>query len=123
MTILIVDDNTKFRVFIKKILQASIHNIETIYECEDGESAVSMYNEFKPDWVLMDIKLPLMDGLEATRLITGKNPEAKIIILTQYNDTEYREVASKWGAYNFFLKENVELIPKCLNDNNSTRES
>ncbi|RCK75839.1 MAG: DNA-binding response regulator [Ignavibacteriae bacterium] len=82
-----------------------------------------MYNEFKPDWVLMDIKLPLMDGLEATRLITGKNPEAKIIILTQYNDTEYREVASKWGAYNFFLKENVELIPKCLNNNNSTRES
>ncbi|MDI6804949.1 MAG: response regulator transcription factor [Bacteroidota bacterium] len=118
MTILLVDDNTKFRAFVKKMLQSSIYNLEAIYECEDGESAISMFSALKPDWVLMDIKLPNIDGLEATCLIREKNRDAKIIILTQYNDTEYREVATKFGASNFFLKENVELIPKILNNNN-----
>lgn len=115
MTILLVDDNNKFRTFLKKMLQSSIYNLEAIYECEDGESAISMFSALNPDWVLMDIKLPSIDGLEATRLIREKNPDAKIIILTQYNDTEYREVATKVGASNFFLKENVELIPRTIN--------
>jgi YesN/AraC family two-component response regulator len=119
MTILLVDDNTKFRAFVKKMLQSSICNLEAIYECEDGESAISMFNALKPDWVLMDIKLPAIDGLEATRLIREKYPDARIIILTQYNDTEYREVAIKFGASNFFLKENVELVPRTINNHSN----
>lgn len=122
MTILLVDDNSKFRAFLKKMLLAFVNDLEYIYECDDGESAVSMYHTLKPDWVLMDIKLPTIDGLEATRIIRENYPNAKVIILTQYNDVEYREVAAKFGACNFFLKENVELIHKILNNNNSRRE-
>ena len=99
-TALIVDDNIKMRSAIQKMLKAQLKNkITRIIECENGKDAT-----------IMDIKMPVMDGLEASRTILKSNPEAKIIILTQYDDPEYYELAQKIGIKAFVLKENLSDI-------------
>ncbi len=110
MTILLVDDNSKFRAFVKKMLLSSIHNLEKIYECEDGKKAISMYGEIKPEWVLMDIELPKIDGLEASRRIKKEFPDAKIVIVSQYNDIQYHETAKSIGINEYIQKDNLDNL-------------
>ena len=110
MNILLVDDNSKIRSYVKKLLIRKLKNLENIYECADGKTAIDLYQSSHPDWVVMDIMLPEMDGLEATRLILEKDPKAKIIILTQYNDVVYREAAKNIGAFDFLSKENLDIV-------------
>ena len=105
MKILIVEDNQKMRSFIKKIIEKNFETIKAIYECEDGEEAVVLYNKYHPDWVLMDIQLKKMDGLTATKLIRISDPAAKIIIVTQYDDPEYRKIAEDAGVIAYVLKD------------------
>ncbi len=114
MTILLVDNNRKFRTFIKKMLLASISDLENIYECDDGKDAVSMYGKIKPDWVLMDIELPNIDGLEASRRIKKEFPDAKIAIVSQYNDTQYREAAKLIGINEYIQKDNLNETIKLI---------
>ena len=110
-TALIVDDNFKMRAAIQKILKAQLKNkITRIIECENGKDATELYVRHKPEWTIMDIKMPVMDGLEASRAILKSHPEAKIIILTQYDDPEYYELAHKLGIKAFVLKENLSDI-------------
>ena len=110
-TALIVDDNIKMRTTIQKILKEHLKNkITRIIECENGKDATELYNKHKPEWTIMDIKMPVMDGLEASRNILKSHPEAKIIILTQYDDPGYYELAQKIGIKAFVLKENLSDI-------------
>lgn len=110
-TALIVDDNIKMRAAVQKILKAQSKNkITRIIECENGKEATELYTLHKPEWTIMDIKMPVMDGLEASKTILQSYPEAKIIILTQYNDPEYCELAQKIGIKAFVLKENLADI-------------
>jgi len=107
MKILLVEDNVKMRSFIKKIAKRNFKTIETIYECDNGEDAVELYKKYHPDWVLMDIQLKNMDGLTATKLILNSDPAAKIIIVTQYDDPEYRKMAKGAGAVGYVLKDSL----------------
>ena len=110
-TTLIVDDNIRMRAAIHKILKQQLKNkISKIIECENGREATELYNKHKPEWTIMDIKMPVMDGLEASRNILKSHPEAKIIILTQYDDPGYYELAQKIGIKAFVLKENLSDI-------------
>ena len=110
-TTLIVDDNIRMRAAIHKILKQQLKNkISKIIECENGREATELYNNHKPEWTIMDIKMPVMDGLEASRNILKSHPEAKIIILTQYDDPGYYELAQKIGIKAFVLKENLSDI-------------
>jgi DNA-binding NarL/FixJ family response regulator len=110
-TALIVDDNIKMRAAIQKMLKAQFKNkISKIIECENGKDAIELYAQRKPEWTIMDIKMPVMDGLEASRIILKSYPEAKIIILTQYDDPGYYELAQKIGIKAFVLKENLSDI-------------
>ncbi|MCI0473500.1 MAG: response regulator, partial [Ignavibacteria bacterium] len=79
MTLLIADDNDGIRNMLKNMAE---RYFSEIFECKNGKCALEIYAEKKPDWILMDILMPVMDGLEATRKIKGTNPEAKIIIVT-----------------------------------------
>ena len=110
-TVLIVDDNIKMRAAIQKMLRVQLKNkITRIIECENGKDAIELYIQRKPEWTIMDIKMPVMDGLEASRTILKSYPEAKIIILTQYDDPGYYELAQKMGIKAFVLKENLSDI-------------
>ena len=116
-TALIVDDNTKMRAAIHKILKQQLKNkISRIIECENGKDATELYNKHKPEWTIMDIKMPVMDGLEASRTILKSYPEAKIIILTQYDDPGYYELAQKMGIKAFVLKENLSDLSIIIRD-------
>jgi len=122
MKILIVEDNAKMRLMIRKIIENNVQSIESIYECDNGIEAIELYHKLRPDWVLMDIQLKLLDGLTATQQIIKSDPTAKIIIITQYDDPAYRERAKSIGAYDHVLKENIfdilKIISKKATNNN-----
>jgi len=114
MKLLLVEDNAKMRSTIRKILERNLKDIEQIIECEDGEEAVRLYRNFRPDWVLMDIELEKLDGLTATKMITEMDLTANVLIVTQYDDPSYREAARDAGATDYILKDDLNDILKII---------
>jgi len=108
---LIVDDNEG----IRRLLRRAIREIaDPIWECCDGADALKSYIDRRPDIVLMDIRMPIVDGLEATRRILKFDPEARVMIVTDYYDDDLREVALEAGACGYWLKEEVADLPQKL---------
>ncbi len=101
--VLIVDDHTVVRDGIKVVLKLQ-KDIEVVGEAENGEEAVEKCLSLQPDVVIMDIVMPVMNGLEAARRILKERPETKVIMLTQYDDEENILMAEKIGAYGFIPK-------------------
>jgi DNA-binding NarL/FixJ family response regulator len=101
--ILIVDDHEVVRDGLKNIL-TSLDNVLITGEAGNGEEAVKMYLTLKPDVVIMDISMPGMNGIEATRIIKEKDPDAKILILTMHDNQEYLNQIIRSGAKGFILK-------------------
>ncbi len=101
--ILIVDDHEVVRDGLKNIL-TSLDNISIAGEAGNGEDAVKMYSTLKPDLVIMDISMPGMNGIEATRVIKEKDPDARILILTMHDNQEYLNQIIRSGAKGFILK-------------------
>ena len=101
--ILIADDHAMLREGIRALL--TLHkDIEVVGESSDGKEAVEKAEELKPDVVILDIAMPGMDGLEAARRIKKKNPEIKILILTQHDNKEYILSAIKAGMAGYVPK-------------------
>ena len=107
MNILIVDDNPTMCRMIKRQIERSLGHGHRITLCSDAEQAIDWYRNGQFDWVCMDIQMEQMDGLCATRRILRIDPDARVIIVTQYNDAEYRQEAMKSGAVGYVLKENL----------------
>ena len=107
MKLLIADDNIEMRRMLRSIYNQ--YFVE-IVECSDGDEAVKAFTKFKPDWVFMDIKMNRMDGIEATEEIIKKFPQAKIIIVSQYNDQDTIQASLKSGAVQFVKKDNLLAI-------------
>lgn len=86
-------------------------------EAADGEQAVELYREHRPDVTLMDLRMPVMDGVEAIRAIRAENPDAAIIVLTTYQGDEDIHRALKAGAQSYLLKgmQDVELLTAITN--------
>jgi CheY-like chemotaxis protein len=102
--ILIVDDNILFR----KLLRESLHSqfpALNIAEAKDGDEALHMFLTFQPDLIFMDIQLPDQNGLKLTRLIKDLNRDVKIIILTSYDQPEYRDAAFQHKADHYCSKD------------------
>jgi len=95
--VLIADDHSIVRSGIRALLESQ-EDIEVCAEVANGREAVEKVQEFNPQVVLMDVAMPLMDGLEATRRIAKANSGARVIILTQYDNKEYALSAIKAGA-------------------------
>lgn len=104
MKILIVEDNPTVRRLIRR---ATSDVADSVVECEDGADSLDAYIAHRPDIVLMDVRMPRMDGLTATRRLLRAYPAAKVIILTDYNDDELRSAAREAGACAYALKHNL----------------
>jgi CheY-like chemotaxis protein len=95
------------RSTLKRILKGE--NSEFV-ECANGIEAVAAYDKERPEWVVMDLKMPMMDGLTATREITNRFPNAKVIIITSGSNADVRQAASEAGGHAFVPKENLIAI-------------
>lgn len=104
--VLIVDDDGGFRQRVKGLL-ASEPDMEIVGEAAGGEEGVLKARTLKPTVVLMDVRMPGLNGLEATRRIKDRLPDASVIILTMFDLEEYREAASTSGASGFVVKKRL----------------
>jgi len=104
ITVLIVDDHEMVRDGAKGYLEVQAE-IVVVAEAESGEEAVRLANEFVPDVVLMDLVMPGMDGVEATRKVKDISPRTQIIILTSYHEDEHIFPALQAGAISYLLKD------------------
>jgi DNA-binding NarL/FixJ family response regulator len=111
MRLLIVEDNYQMRRLIKSIIRDLV---DVIYECSDGSEALQAYAAQQPDWVLMDIEMKELDGISATRQIKAAFPDARIVMVTEYDHPDYREETRRAGACGYVLKENLFEIRRIL---------
>lgn len=102
--LLLADDHTILRAGLRALLESE-PDMCVIGEAEDGRVAVKLCSELEPDIVLMDIAMPLLNGLEATRQIKHRCPGVKILILSMYDNEEYIRQALAFGAMGYLLKD------------------
>ncbi|MCT4564392.1 MAG: response regulator transcription factor [Maledivibacter sp.] len=102
--VMIVDDQGLIRDGLKMILSLS-EDIEVVGEAVNGEEAIDMLSRVNPDVILMDIRMPVLNGVEATKIIKEKFPAVKILILTTFNEDEYIFEGLKYGADGYMLKD------------------
>lgn len=112
MKILIVDDNEHMRNEIVVLVSRPGDDLRS---CGDGATAIGEYEAMRPDWVLMDVRMPGMDGLAATREILARDPGAKIAVVTNYaEDQELRNAANAAGAKLFLGKDRLDELRDAL---------
>ncbi len=104
ITVLLVDDHAILRAGLKALLD-TYDDIEVIGEAADGEEAIRLARERKPDVIVMDVMMPGMNGLTALRYILEENPEARVLMLTQYGNKAYVLPLLEAGAAGYVLKQ------------------
>ncbi|KWW20853.1 MULTISPECIES: response regulator transcription factor [Bacillaceae] len=103
-SIIIIDDHQLFREGVKRILDFE-SSFDVVAEGDDGSEAMDLVETHKPDVVIMDINMPNMNGVEATKMLVNRYPETKVIILSIHDDENYVQHALKTGAQGYLLKE------------------
>jgi DNA-binding NarL/FixJ family response regulator len=101
--VLLVDDEAMIRTGLRMVLEAE-SDIEVVGEAGDGAQAVTAAATLRPDVVLMDVRMPRLDGLAATQQILAANPAVKVVVLTTFNEDSYVRDALRLGASGFLLK-------------------
>jgi DNA-binding NarL/FixJ family response regulator len=102
--VLLADDHTILRDGIRSLLEDE-PDMQVVGEAEDGHTAVKMTSQLEPDVVVMDIAMPLLNGLEATRQIKRSHPNVKVLILTMHENEEYIRQVLATGAMGYILKD------------------
>jgi DNA-binding NarL/FixJ family response regulator len=110
--LLLVDDDAGFRKTLRHLLERRT-DVEVLGEAGNGEEAVRLSDDLRPDAVLMDLAMPRMNGLEATRRLKARRPDLAVIILTVHDEDVYRRTALAAGATAFLQKKmlGVDLWP------------
>ncbi|TVY11442.1 response regulator transcription factor [Paenibacillus cremeus] len=104
---LIAEDHPLFRSGVRNLLRTT-DDLEVIGEASSGEEAVALAEQLHPDLVLMDIRMPGMNGIEATRIIKDKHPEIEVLMLTMFRDDQSVFTAMRVGAKGYILKDSDE---------------
>ena len=111
--LLIVDDSAEMRQLLKSIVRKTA---DEVLECEDGDEVLAAFSAYQPDWVLMDVEMKRMDGLQATANLLKLHPDAKVIIVTQHIDLQTRVAASEAGARFFIGKDDLLSLRSLIKD-------
>ena len=108
--VIIADDHTLFRQGLKLILE-DISNIEVIADVANGKELIETARELQPDLIIMDINMPLINGIESSRILLHEYPDLKILVVSMYGDEQYYNSVIENGVKGFILKdaENTEL--------------
>jgi two-component system chemotaxis response regulator CheY len=119
LRILISDDEAHIRMMLKGLVQSM--NAEVVGEAENGEKAVEIFRQKHPHITLMDINMPVRNGLEALREMKAEKPDAFIIMMTSVDDTETVQACIDYGANSYILKntplmEMKQIIREAWND-------
>ncbi|REE96524.1 response regulator [Thermomonospora umbrina] len=109
--VVLVDDQPLVRAGLGMVI-ADVPDLEVVGEAGDGAEAVRLVRELVPDVVVMDVRMPGMDGIEATRIITEGSEAARVIVLTTFDDDEYVYGALRAGASGFLVKDMA--VPEIL---------
>ncbi len=104
ITVLLVDDHALVRQGVRAFLETQ-SDIAVVAEAESGEEAVRLAAEHAPDVALVDLIMPGMDGVEATRRLKARSPRTNVVVLTSYHDDEHVFPAIQAGALSYILKE------------------
>ena len=104
LTVLLVDDQPLVRLGLRMLLDAEA-DVEVVGEAGDGEQAVTMTRALRPDVVLMDVRMPGLDGIAATEAIVAEHPGAKVLVVTTFDLDESAFAALRAGASGFLLKD------------------
>ena len=115
-TVLIVENNLQMRRTIRTLL---CDNATICYECSDGQMVLAAYQQFHPDWVLMDLKLEGADGLATTSALRVADPAARVVIVTSYDHPALREAAHRAGACGFVPKDDLLGVCELIAGNHS----
>jgi DNA-binding NarL/FixJ family response regulator len=101
--VLVVDDHVAVRASVVAFLEAQ-DGIAIVAEAENGRDAVELTRSLQPDLVLMDVRMPVMGGIEATRLIKEQHPRTRVVLITAYEQQELLESGRQAGVDAFLLK-------------------
>jgi DNA-binding NarL/FixJ family response regulator len=112
ITVLLAEDHTIVREGLRRLLSAE-HDIEVVGEATSGRHAVELTAKLRPAVVVMDIAMPLLNGLEATRQIRQAVPDAQVLILSAHSDDAYVEAAMALGAAGYLIK---QTSAQCLSE-------
>src|SRR5438874_1897284 len=104
ITVILADDHTVVRQGLRALL-VSEGDIEIVGEADNGRQAVQMVKKFLPDVVVMDIAMPVLNGLEATRQIVRTVPSTKVVVLSSYSDDDYAQQLTEAGAAGYLVKQ------------------
>lgn len=111
MKLLIVDDNPEVRRVLRRLLSGVA---DQVTECDDGDAVLAAYADCQPDWVLMDIEMKRLDGIAATEQLLIREPAARVLIVTNYDNAGLRQAAQRAGARGYVLKENLFELQQTL---------
>jgi DNA-binding NarL/FixJ family response regulator len=115
-TVLVVDDHSLVRTGVVKIISHA-PDLQVVAEAANGAEAVAAYEQFRPDVTLLDLRMPVMEGVEAVRRIRELDPQAKVIVLTTYDTDEDITRALKAGAKAYALKDiTADELIACIRD-------
>jgi len=104
ISVILVDDHSMVRMGLKTYF-STLPDIRVVAEASNGQEALELVNRHVPDVVLMDLLMPGMDGVEATRLVKKSSPRTQVIVLTSYHDDEHIFPAIRAGALSYVLKD------------------